>query len=321
MVYDFEKYKSQKLKDILCECYKIKEVKVFSDNRFENITPFYQSTLPFKKKLIFNAPFQYYYSPQLNNIEEDFFNGLEDYSKKNGKNILVKSFYEYQYKNRIQIALNSTLRLDYEDYNKYIASLSKNFRQNLRTAANKVSKEQFTLKFIDTDKELKDFYVKLSRLYIKKHKMVFQPFKLYEKFYKAGIAKYLIFKNEEGEVIACIVLIRDGKLMHYNWGITDVRYYKFSLNSLLIDELIKYCFKHDIEAIDFGSTPESDKDLLFFKEKWGCSHSPVYEYYTAQKPNAIDLNNSYLAMRNLYSLLPPSLIRPGMPFIIPWLVS
>ena len=102
---------------------------------------------------------------------------------------------------------------------------------------------------IDNIEELKLFYIALSELYIDKHKMVFQPFSLYKKLFEKGMANFFVYKREK-KVLSAIVIIEDGDKIHYNWGITNKDYYKYSLNTLLVNEMIKFYFEKNINSVD-----------------------------------------------------------------------
>jgi len=320
-MFNFELYNTSAFKRILTSVYDLKEIRIFKDEVLNTLCPFFISNKMFKKKTIINMPFNFYYSPNLNKLEQEFFCALCDYSKKHKKNIILKSLIKYKYKDYVSHENNSILELSYEDYDHYFKSLSKNFRQNIRTSYNKLD-SNFQLKKIKNLHELKQMYKIMSILYIDKHKMVFQPYSLFEKLFTQRITDFYIYKDMANDVVlASIVVSWDDAICHYSWGVTHPIYYKYSLNTLLVNELIKECYEKEIKYIDFGATPNSDKNLFFFKQKWGCIHHPVYYYYSLQKPTEIDLNQSYLLVRNIYSKLPKLFIRFMMPRVIPWLVS
>jgi len=318
---NFQTYNTPKFKKILCSVYKLKEIDIFPDQDLCLLCPFFISRKCFKKNIVFNMPFNFYYSPNLGEYETMFFENITQYSEKSGKNVIVKSLADYKNDRRIISCLNSFLTLDFDTYESYFKSLSKSFRQNIRTARNKLDLNA-EIREISSQVELKRFYKTMSVLYVDKHKMVFQPFALFEQLVRTGLAKILAYvDNDNGKVLSAIVFIFDNNIIHYCWGISDPLYYRYSLNTLLVDELIKNCIDRRFRYIDFGSTPTSDDNLLFFKEKWGCSHHPVYHYYSLHKPVEVDLNQSYLWARNIYSKLPKQFIRLMMPKVIPWLVS
>lgn len=318
-MFNFKIYQNEIFLKILEDVYQIEKVKVFEDKHLDNITTFYMSKK--KKGDIFNMPFNFYYSPYVTKENKsNFFTELKNFSIKNNSNLIIKSFIKYDELNYISQNMNSILNVSgFNSYEDYFNSLRKNFRQNIRTSYNKLPKD-FEFKIIDNFKELESFYITLSELYIDKHKMVFQPFSLYKKLFENRVAKFFIYKKDN-KILSAIVIIEDENKVHYNWGITHSDYYKYSLNTLLVNEMIKYYFDKNIQYFDFGATPNSDEKLLYFKSRWGCEHYKVYEYYTTKKPSEIDLNNSYKIARNIYSKFPKPFLRWLMPKIIPWLVQ
>ena len=128
------------------------------------------------------------------------------------------------------------------------------------------------------------------------------------------IAKY------NNKVVGGLCCIKDEKIYHYNWGAT-LNINNIALGTLLIDFAIDYAYSKGYEMFDFGSTSLSDKNLLNFKLKWGSNNYNVYQYYTFKKPSQVDLNNSYLFFRNIYSKFPKPFLRWLMPKIIPYLVQ
>jgi len=320
-MFVFNIYNSPEFKKILEIVYDIKEVNIFGDPKLDQLTPFFISRKRTKRHTIFNLPFNFYYSPNLGEYETMFFKNIARYSEESGKNVIVKSLADHKNAKRIISCLNSFLTLGFDTYESYFKSLSKSFRQNIRTARNKLDLNA-EIRDISSQVELKSFYKTMSVLYVDKHKMVFQPFALFEQLVRTGLAKILAYvDNDSGKVLSAIVFIFDKNIIHYCWGISDPLYYRYSLNTLLVNELIKSCIDQKFRYIDFGSTPTSDENLLFFKEKWGCTHYPVYHYYSLRKPAEVDFNQSYLWARNIYSKLPKQFIRLMMPKVIPWLVS
>ncbi|RXJ54421.1 GNAT family N-acetyltransferase [Candidatus Marinarcus aquaticus] len=317
-MFDYKIYQNQEFLQILEDVYQIEKVKIFEDEQLNNITTFYQSKK--KKGNIFNMPFNFYYTPHFSEENKNvFFDQLNKFSIQNNSNIVIKSLIKYDDFHYVSQNMNSILDVSkVNSYEAYFNSLRKNFRQNIRTSYNKLPND-IEFKIINNINELELFYITLSELYIDKHKMVFQPFDLYRKLFESGIAKYFVYKKNN-QILSAIVIIEDENKVHYNWGITHNDYYKYSLNTLLVNEMIKHYFDKNIQYVDFGATPNSDEKLLYFKSRWGCEHYSVYEYYTLNKPLEIDLNNSYKLPRNIYSKFPKPFLRWLMPKIVPWLV-
>jgi lipid II:glycine glycyltransferase (peptidoglycan interpeptide bridge formation enzyme) len=114
--------------------------------------------------------------------------------------------------------------------------------------------------------------------------------------------------------------LSDGEVFHYNWGVRK-QFKNLNIGTLLIDYAVTYANSYGYKYFDFGSTPLSDDHLYQFKMKWGCENYRVYKYFTKNEILQVDMNNSFLMARNLYSKIPPKLAQQMMPFIVPLLVS
>jgi len=316
---NFEIYNNPVFKKILSTIYDIQEVDIFDDPQLNSLCPFFISNKWLKKKLIFNLPFNFYYSPNYNDKEQKVFSEINLYSKLNNVNIVLKSLYVYSYQKRIKAANDPILLLKSNYaliYNKY----SKNLKSNIKRNRNKAERNNVNL-FISNDrKDLINFYRNvLSKEYIDKHKMVFQPLSLFIELFDANLAILIVAKKEE-KCLGGIILIKDQVFLHYNWG-ASLFFNNIAIGTLLIDKAIQYATGSGFNYFDFGSTPLTDENLYNFKMRWGCRNYPVYYYYTLSKPRVIDLNSSCLWARNIYSKLPKKFIRLMMAKVIPWLVS
>lgn len=312
-MFDFKIYRNEIFLKILEDVYQIEKVNIFKSNEYNDITTFYRSKK--KKGNIFNMPFNFYYSPLISKENENiFFSEIKNFSIKKNTNIIIKSLYEYDIKNKSLYANNPIIHL--QDDKLY----SKNLKQSLNRNINKCGKFNINISKSESNKDLKVFYeTVLSVMYIKKHKMVFQPFNLYKELLENDLIDFFIAKKNE-EILGGLICIKDEKILHYNWG-ASLNYENIAIGTVLINYAIEYAKFSNYEYFDLGSTSLSDKDLYSFKMKWGAINYPVYEYYTLNKPSEIDLNNSYKFARNIYSKFPKPFLRWLMPKIIPWLVQ
>ena len=127
----FTIYNHPTFKSILCDVYDIKEKRIFDDEKYRSVCPFFMSTKILKKHLVFNMPFNFYYSPDLGKYEKDFFREIDDFSRSQKKNVILKSLVRYENRLFLSNQINSILPLDDENYEVYFRSLAKNFRQNI----------------------------------------------------------------------------------------------------------------------------------------------------------------------------------------------
>lgn len=310
----FNLYKDKIFKNIIQDVYDIREVQVF--NSIDKDILFYMSNKILKNNQIFNMPFNFYYSNTV--LQKEDIGFLKDYSANNKINIIIKSLDNYSIQNKCYYANNPILDLDKEFNNTYIGYTS-NLRSNISRHENNAKKHKIEIFITEDIKYLEEFYNKvLMPQYVYKHMMVFQPYKLFEQLIKKSTAKLLIARKNK-EILGGIIMIHDSNVLHYNWGAFN-RYENISIGTLLLNTAIKYAIEKGYKYFDFGSTPLSAVDLYKYKMRWGCINYPVFYYYTMNKPQMLDLNNSYTRIRKLYSHVPMYILKQLMPHIVPFLV-
>lgn len=310
---EFAAYQDPRLLEILEEVYKIDRVEIFDAEVLKNSTSFYRSRV--KTSDVFNTPFGFYYTPKIETgFQTAFVKGLLDYSESHKVNIRVKSFVPLEGLKYEVCANNPIIDLSQE------ANYSKNHKQNIKRNSNKCSRNDIKIVKSGEVSDLRKFYNHvLSVMYIDKHKMVFQPWSLYQKLFEAGFFEFFVAKKGE-DVLGGLLCIKDGDLLHYNWG-ASLNYENIALGTVLIYHAIEFARERGYKYFDLGATALSDNHLHDFKMKWGGVNYPVYEHYTLIKPDHIDLNKSYQFARNVYACFPKPFLRWLMPRIIPWLVQ
>lgn len=312
-MFDFNIYQDTRFLNIIEDVYSLKRVNVLQDYSDKNITNFFTSKI--KKSDIFNMPFNFYYSPSISEEnKETLADTLKSYSNQTGMNILIKSLYNDNFLPHEIYANNPIIHLDNQ------LEYSKNHKQNIKRNTNKCNKLGIEIVKTDTYNDLHDFYNNvLSYVYTKKHKMIFQPFALYKRLLEEDLIDIFVAKKG-ADILGGIICLRDNETLHYNWG-ASLNYENIALGTILINHAIEYAREKNYRYFDMGSTALSDENLYDYKMKWSAINYPVYLYYTSQKPDLIDLNNSYKIAREVYSKMPPFFLRWLMPKIVPLLVQ
>jgi CelD/BcsL family acetyltransferase involved in cellulose biosynthesis len=160
---------------------------------------------------------------------------------------------------------------NHEDYDQYFASLSKNARQNLRTAYNRLNRDakDVDFKFVEniSDKQFSEE----MQLYFKRHE---QRYGLHTSFLKRWYLKHLNYssrslRNHKDAVHAMIYI--DGTLVGFMAGyLKDNRWIipRLSINAdyrfyspgiILIDKAIKHMFDQGIKLLDLAQGNEPYK--------------------------------------------------------------
>ena len=196
---------------------------------------------------------------------------------------------------------------------------SKNHTQNITKEINKAKKFNIKIFFSKNQDDLNKFYHVMAYQYVKNHKMIFQPKKLFEKLLAAGMAKLLVAKHDN-EVLGGLFCLLEQDVFHYNWSARK-RFFNLNLGTLLLNHAISYAFSEGFSYFDFGSTPLSDNNLFNFKMKWGCDNYKVYKYFSRNQLPQKDLNKSFYVLRQIYSIIPINSAKQIMPIAIPFLVE
>jgi len=213
-----------------------------------------------------------------------------------------------------------TLEGEYEEQRK---KYQKRFSQKLSTHWKKSVEMNIKIESARTFEELKEWYMILLKLYRDKHKMIAQPFRLFEKLImiheEQDFSDLLIAKIQDN-IIGGIVILKDKMIWEYSWGATLEKYNHLGVNKLLLDYAIQKAILARARIFGFGSSSPTDKNLRFFKSRWGSEEHTIYYHYWNYTPKEIDLNSSYLTVRNLYSKLPLFILAHLPNLIIPHLV-
>jgi len=306
--------------------------RVIKDNSNEVGVPCYYVNTPLSGKKITSSPFNFY--PYLIGKSDDLLaiNELITLAKKYGNKCYVeyKTFTEI---NAESIKKNNLMKVDssivsnlhlYTSYDEQTKKYSKSLRQNLRTTYKKINDLGITIKYAEKENELDVWYKLLVRLYRNKHQMITQPDILFKKLFNARnsygmkIGK-LLLAYDNGKIIGGIFMLDGNQHWEYSWAAYDLSYAKYGINTILVDHAIRHAIEQKVKTFGFGSSSINDKDLVYFKSRWGCQEKIIKYYYWNHKPSHIDLNTSFAFARTLYSYLPISLLKRIPKYVVPYI--
>ena len=195
-------------------------------------------------------------------------------------------------------------------------------RQNLRTFRNHSERNQIEFRKASKPSDLNDFYNLLVKSYRDKHHMICQPKSLYKKLFNGSIDFQIHGAYKGSKLLAAIAVIFSpgNKTVYYSWAANGQYDSKLGLNYLLLENLIELAIAESYNCIDFGSSPSGDEKLLWFKERWGCVHTPVYYYNQINQPQVPDYNSSFSGIRQVFPFIPISILKTMIPIVVPQLV-
>ncbi|WP_299866620.1 GNAT family N-acetyltransferase [uncultured Hoeflea sp.] len=301
--------------DILSDVYGLT---VYANEGIEDAR-FFRSLNPLARKLAFNLPMGFYETSE--QLRDRWTNGqweaLKKKSLESGVNYSISVLGDAGLGGGVHVAHNPVLSLRGCTHHKQ--RYKRHHIKNLNTEYNKADRNRIEIVFATTEDELRGFYHVLACQYVREHMMVFQPFELYRRLFAQDFGQLLVAK-QDGKVVGGMFLMRDDKVLHYNWG-ARARIGNVSIGTILIDAAIEHALSAGYDYFDFGSTPLSDDALLRFKLKWGAIDEPVYKYSTLQNQGIMDLNTAYMWPRKLFSFLPIAVAKKLMPIAVPWVVS
>jgi len=100
---------------------------------------------------------------------------------------------------------------------------------------------------------------------------------LYERLAVSGPAEILLARRD-GRVLAGLILIRWGDVVHYFMGASDPDILDVRPNDVLFYEAIRRSAAAGARTFDFMTSRPTDAGLIRFKEKWGGQPHPLWIY-------------------------------------------
>lgn len=278
----------------------------------------------FGKKIV-STPFNFYNQPLFDdeNTGKALIENLINIGKKeNLEYIELKALEKFD--------LNLVSQLGIKENEHYFISnlkLAKNpeeeyyprLRKNLRTLKKNAEMKGLKIRYSKGEKDLKEFYDILVKLYRDKHNMIPQPYALFYEMYKNFDKNFnLLVVEDNNKVVAGMLMLSFKKQVVYVYGAANQRYKNFSPGTLLIDEAIRRNSQNGYEEMDFGVTSPYQEGLLNYKSNWGAKPSKLPYYYFLIKSDKIpemDYHKSYKNIRKYFRYMPIPLIKILSPLI------
>jgi hypothetical protein len=288
--------------------------------------PLFKKQLPLLASKYFNAPFMMQL-PLLSNspeILENIFLQTEENPAKPHVEIKTRELLSLELRTHYRLqeytpSLISELTLK-ASYPEHFASSPRKLREDVTSTKNRFKKTSYQLVETTELRALQDFYHLMLILYRDKHRSPCQPWTLFQNIHQhLSPEQFKVFAVYDGTVMLAgiFVFFYRGKA-DYAWAARNA-VTKENWLSLLLDRAVERAIERGCTKMSFGCTDPTDKNLLFFKSRWGCVHSPMYLY--SNRPSAALSNNNPNALyRRLYSKIPLSMLKLAMPWLVPVLV-
>ncbi len=90
--------------------------------------------------------------------------------------------------------------------------------------------------------------------------------------------------RHEGRLVAGLVLVRSGDVVHYFFGASDPEAFALRPNDALFYEAIRRSAEAGARTFDFMTSRPTDAGLIRFKEKWGGKPRPLRIYRDELSP-------------------------------------
>lgn len=210
-----------------------------------------------------------------------------------------------------------------DEYENQFRRFRKKYRSYLKNKWINAEKNNIQFDIAADRQDLEAWYAIMVRLYRDKHRMITQPLQLFLKLldpFNEGSPAMLLTAKRDQKILAGIIILRDSNHWEYSWAAASQKYTQLGLNALLVDWAIRQAINSGVKTFGLGSSSPDDKALRFFKANWGSVESNIKYHYWNHIPKNIDLQSSFLFLRQIYSYLPLAILKRIPKFIVPKLV-
>ncbi|MGB9619214.1 MAG: lipid II:glycine glycyltransferase FemX [Armatimonadota bacterium] len=139
----------------------------------------------------------------------------------------------------------------------------------------RAERERLEYQVGQSDDLLRQFY-RMLLMTRRKHQTPPQPYEWFCNLVEClqGSA-YVHVCSRDGIPMASIITAAYKRVHYYKYGCSDPRYTNLGGTPMLIWKAIKIAKKDGAAVLDMGRTDIGNQGLITFKERWGCSRSPL----------------------------------------------
>jgi hypothetical protein len=207
-----------------------------------------------------------------------------------------------------------------------MAALPQKQRWKFRKAQSGAGAKGVVVRRFSDAPTLRRFYQVLLRAYRDKHRMLPQPYSIFERLLAESVGArrcfgYVAERDAGSEILGGILIMQDETQWCYGWGANaphgDVE--AMDLGTLLIGTSILDAAEAGAPLFNFGASPLSHETLRRFKRKWGGQEHPVLTYGWREELKPVDLHGGFGLAKAVLARMPLKALELISPHAVKWL--
>jgi len=157
---------------------------------------------------------------------------------------------------------------------------------------------------------LLDKLYRLAVLSRRRHNLPPQPLKWFRNLIACMGEKLKIrMLTHSGRAAAAVLTLRFRETMTYKYGFSDQAFHGLGSMQLLLWKSIEDAKQDGLAEFDMGRCDWNDQGLAVFKDRWGCSRSPmVYLRYPQRMAQSEDADRNHAILRRFFAVAPDSVL-------------
>lgn len=219
-----------------------------------------------------------------------------------------------------------TTHLRLAPYEEIERGYERRFRKHLRHARRQVTQAGIELRRSARADDLRRFYDLLARCYRDRHRMIPQPFRLFELVHEAYLARgrgdLWIARTARGELAAGLLFLIEGGTVTGLFGAAAPAFARLSIDTVLKDHTIRAYAEQGLRLYDFGITSPKQTGVLFAKSRFGGESFALPFYARALRGRELpqlDYADAFAWLRRPFRWMPLPLVKRLSPLVTPYL--
>jgi len=194
-----------------------------------------------------------------------------------------------------------------------VAGMQPRQRTKWRKALSVADAAGLTVREFRDAETLRAFYRLFVRVYRDKHRMLPQPYALFEQLLALppgvrSVRAYAV-RDERASFLGGVFVLTDEVQWCYAWGVTEQAGDYPDLSTLLIGTAMQDAAAAGARVFSLGASPVSHENLRRFKRSWGGEDHPILTYHWREPAREVDLHAGYPLAKALVARSPLWLLR------------